>query len=254
MNSTPSESILDENVLFVSVSVPTAVRERLVPLMEECYPNARFVEADSLLDALEVARDGAYVVCLINESLEPDRVKTFCDDLMRMRRSGSSQTVQLCINQVGASEAPEYFNAAITQLWSPDDRACMKKVLSAFSAVRTHAERLASIGKAMDLLLRQLDKTAAERKKGRKKRLARIASGFIDHQMNRYQELSREYVDTLEKLLKNAQPAEDVAITVPEAVLKRALPELKEDGYKGVSDRVSEWMTGRFGKKKGDAD
>ncbi|WKZ56844.1 MAG: hypothetical protein QY326_08930 [Bdellovibrionota bacterium] len=237
----------DGSVMFITVMMPSKAREGLLPRIAECYPKSEFVEAGSLLDALEQSRENDYVVCMIPDAVTLDDFEAFKRDLCHVRRAGSFQIVQVCQNDIGVKELPSAFDAGITYAWTVDDRHRLERILATFSILKDSAERIEALSKALELMLRHIDKTAAARKQGRKKRLASPMSGYIDHQVAHHQDLRNDYLETLEQGVAKAKPAKAVRVAVPAKLLKRALPELEPDGYKGVSDRVSESVSDRFG-------
>jgi hypothetical protein len=66
------------------------------------------------------------------------------------------------------------------------------------------------------------------------------------------EKVMQSYFESLEKRTGEAQPRTVDRLNVPAEVLKRALPNLTKDGYKGVSHRVWELLAQKYGVKIGE--
>lgn len=122
--------------------------------------------------------------------------------------------------------------------------APLEKRLSEWEEVK---EKFIDVHDAVQLLIREVDCVARDRKRGAGTNFNTIAPDFLEMMSEMSNDLKDRYYSELMTATKEIEPEGFNKLEVSEDILKRELPRLTKDSYSGVSRRVWTMLSKRFG-------
>jgi hypothetical protein len=108
-------------------------------------------------------------------------------------------------------------------------------------------ERCLDMTETVRAALRTVDTAAKHLKRGRFKRVDQVLKTFIRGSTKLDESVMESYLKALQLQSDEAQPFKNLHLKVSES-WKERLPEMEDDGYKGVSNRTWERLRKRWGK------
>ena len=198
----------------------------------------------SPLKAVKSHDEEEYQICFISEAFPTEDLGPFFDDIRAMNRDLGCiyvqvrETIEPGTDRTQLKELGVDFivSRAGTQRDKEGIADCISEKLGNDEIKR----RVLDVSSAMDVLLRQLDIAAENKKRGRADhmQLDKLAMDFIEMQTQFDQEVLQRYFQTLTKKAESAEPSIASALDVPKEILEKDLPKLSKHGYKGASHRV----------------
>lgn len=222
-------------------------------LTQALWPEIQFKTADytnSLVTAFQMLIDSNYNICFIHASFEKDLDSFFRD----MRRLGRDKTCVFV--QTWDKLAPNFdkswaietgFTTVISKSITPEERKILRELLRIEFHHQEVTRKIKDVGEAVQFVVKELDRVARERQRGREERFDTIIRNFVAMLTEFDEEVLSEYFRILEEHASNAPSFESKKVKIPPTVLARKLPYLYEDKYCGRSLRVWESLLKRFG-------
>lgn len=236
------------NALFVDSS-----KEGIFTLQQGLLPELQFSTSHgtcSLEEAFSRHVSFPYQVCFVSSTLGED-ILTFIKDIQILGRDSSCVFIQVTDQELGVSpQVPYGFKTIISRKTTLEDKEAIYKALNFIPREIEVKRKSLDLQQAAILLLREIDREAQQRKRGRAAPLNKLAQGLISSYTQSDPELLQNYYNALIELTQQAVPAEPSALVLPEGILDRDLPGLGSDGYSGVSHRVWEMLLDKFGESK----
>ena len=140
------------------------------------------------------------------------------------------------------------FGATIRRQPTDSDKITLRELLTGFLEERELVRKCVDVVSAVKLILKEVDRVALDRKRGVDRQFSRnIVSAYMSEQVDFHQQVFDDFFKALDKYSAEAVPDKHVAVVVPNEVVKLGLPELDENGYQGVSQRVFGMLKEKFG-------
>ena len=210
--------------------------------------------AATLPDALQLHINEHYDLCFLNDELPQQHLETFIKDYGKLERGESCVFAQLR-DSVGSdfnrtSLRPIGFTTVVSRQIDQADKVALEYALQLRGRYVEVQRRVANVEKAVEVLIKEIDRLSKQKQRGKQGILKAIASRFIAEQTSYDQEILQRYYTELIEKTANISAPKATKISVPEEVLKHQLPGLKKDGYDGASDRVWDKLVKAFGLKR----
>ena len=212
--------------------------------------------ANSVRRAILSQSDESYNVCFISDVFTDEEVEMFFADIVKLGR----QNACLFVKVVGeldpdfdrASLREKGFTTVITNKGTHNDKESLNEVFQEFLAESEVERKVRNVDDVMSLLVREIDKVAKDRKRGIDRKFNTISIDYIAEETTFHEDVLMEYFTALGN--KTQQTPEKLynRLAVPENVVSRDLPNLKDGTYTGVSQRVWDKLTAKYGVEEED--
>ena len=207
----------------------------------------------TLFKAVKSLVDEGYDLCLVSDAFPKKELQVFFRDIKeKVQRSGC--VFALVQDKVGAefdrSSLTEFgFQAVVSRKLSFDDMASLTSLLG----VKLHAcevkQRVIDVEKALEMVFRELDQIAADKKRGATNFVNTLAMDFIALQTEFDEEILGRYFEALMSKTESVEkPLLNTKLELPDLVLARNLPKLSRETYSGASRRVWKSLVEMHGK------
>ena len=203
-----------------------------------------FEFTNSILKAVRSHAEVQYEICFISEDFPVEELGPFFEDMKAMNRDLGCVFVQVRENIEPGFDRSSLQDIGIDYVISRDGTQRDKEGIGEQVSIKLGNDeikrRVMDVSSAMDVLLRELDIAAANKKRGRQdsSQLYSLSIDFITMQTNFDEEVLSRYYQTLSKKAEEAEPSIADKLHVPDSILEKELPELSKTGYKGASHRV----------------
>lgn len=228
-------------------------KSAITALTQRLYPEIQFMLVDyahTLPDGFQSLLEKNYHICFIHSSYTAG-LGAFFSDMHRAGKDATCLFVQMWdmlpddFNEAPALEAG--FSTVISQDVTKDDREALKELLRIEMHRQEVTQRVQDVRQAIEFLVKELDRTARERHRGRQKKLDQLIRSFISSQTDFDAEILDDYFRALTEHTEATVPFRSRKLKVPRWVLKRSPPNLSKDTYTGISCRVWLKMLEKFG-------
>ncbi|MBX7138503.1 MAG: hypothetical protein K1X83_11025 [Oligoflexia bacterium] len=226
--------------------------EGLKQALESHYELRSFDTAANVPDLLQLHIENHYDMCLVYDTWPNETVEMFYKDYLKLERNTKCVFAQI------KNQVPEKFDRTslrhlgfTTVVSTAINAHDLTALRLAFREKRqiTVEERIDNVEQAVKLLIKDVDRIASDRKRGRDKSLQGVSAQFISGQTQVDPAVLEAYFDKLAQETESAAPTEHTEIVVPEEVVEKELPGLSKDGYAGASNRVWKKLVKAFGRK-----
>lgn len=226
-------------------------------LLDALQPEFIFDELDfasTILNAIDCFEGVQYAVCFLSDSFPLAELNAFFEDIGSMNRDLN------CVFAQVRESIPAGFDRyslqtigidiVISRAATQQDKAGLQEAITKKSNASEVKERITDMSQALDILLREVDRRAENKKRGRNKKDAGTEpTAFIAMQTNFDEQVMARYYQTLTRKTYIARPSLADTLEVPQQVLERQLPRLTRSGYDGASSRVWEKLQRNHGVK-----
>jgi len=210
--------------------------------------------APNLTELLQLHINEHYDLCFLTDDLPQEHLATFINDYRKLERGESCVFAQLrdkveadfkrtSLNEIG-------FTTVVSRLISQGDVIALQHALHMRGRYAKIQEKIANVEGAIQLLIKEVDKLSAQKRRGRKPLFKTVSGNFISGETKFDETVLTKYYDQLIAQTEKLAPPEATKIVVPEELLKKNLPGMTEDGYVGSSERVWKKLLRSFGLKK----
>ena len=247
-----TENIVDINALIVSSAAEQAVD--FADVLEKVFQSFSAEVATTLHEALDFQSLGKFNACFIADTFSEKEIQSFMQDMRKIGRDKSCVFIQMRNTVPDSFDRKSLHHLGYATVVTPAANTKDKQEMQIALKDALHAgdlrRRAKDIGTATKLVLREIDLTAADRKRGVDRHLPTKSNSFFKSQANFDGVLMDKYYEALEEGTAQATPAKNCSLEVPETVLQKQLPRLEKDRYKGTSRRVWRMLMGKHGKKE----
>jgi len=235
-------------------------------LLNSLAPELTFATSDytnTTLKAIQSHKSTEYQLCLISEDFDLEDVKIFTEDLKKINKDLTCTFVQTRLQiEPGLDREflkPYGIDYIISNLGSQHDKEGLIEIIQTKSQNESVVKRVLDVDVAVRLLLEELDRVYENKKRGRDNnfKVNKISKDFIKMQAAQHDQILEKYYDLLIQKTDGSKPSLAASLEVPQAILKKQLPELSESTYIGASERVwrmLQQMHGKTHKKNDSAD
>lgn len=242
--------------LFVDAD-PRSYEALCRALEPECYFLDRHF-CPSLHEALQFILAHKVHVCFIAMTFDAKSIHVFRADTKKLEHAERAAFV--LVDETAPDEAARSsvksagFETVISRAVDPDDKRLLSDILTPLVKYNEcEAEikkKVLNVRDAIQVLLRELDRVAMDRKHSIDSHFDHLAPDFIAELSEFHDEVLQRYYAMLSEQLKDASVPEGFCnkLTVPEDVLKKRLPALSRDNYSGASRRTWKKLVKLFGQ------
>lgn len=217
-------------------------------------PNITFEtldSCDSFHKALQKNFSETYDVCVVSDDFAVKDISAFISDIKKLEHGKDCIFIQIRKDVHAGSDRTSLTDVGIDSIISRALDESDKEAFEKAMAVRMHMaeiqERVRDLKPAISLMMKEIDDVARDRKRGINRSLSTIAGDLVKMAYDFSDKVMEGYVDTLSEKTKEAAPETASKLEVPDKVLKRNLPKLTEESYKGASSRVWKRLLNKFG-------
>ncbi|MDC0358279.1 hypothetical protein OAO01_05625 [Oligoflexia bacterium] len=241
-------------VLFIGRDIEAASDLTKVYGSDFCFEECDFT--NKLHKAIQSVRDIAYNLCFISDQYSMAETRSFFADYEKLDKDQVCVFVQVRdqlekdFDRTSLSAAG--FTTIISRIGTHADKETLRETLKTLLFQDAIREKKITVEVALDIVLRDLDKVARERKRGRDCKLDKLAVDFIALQTEFNEEVLQKYFNQLAEKTGEAEPQNQHEVKIPTQVLQRQLPNLKSNTYTGASSRVWAKLLKRYGLEEGD--
>ncbi len=217
-------------------------------------PDVQFAASDftaTLRKAVLSHTEDNFEICFISDSFPDEDVSSFINDMKQMGKDKTCLFVKLCASlpeefNRGSLE-PQGFGTVITNKGTAADKQALQSALDNRFYVKEVRKRKVNVDEMMESLLKEIDRAAMDHRRGVHRKMIAIPMDGIEIDTQFDMAVLDSYFESLQKKTEGAAPRTIERLEIPDEVLKRALPELTKDGYKGASQRVWELLSAKYG-------
>lgn len=206
---------------------------------------------DSFHKALQKNFSETYDVCVVSDDFTVKDISAFINDIKKLEHGKDCIFVQLrskieadsdrlALNDVG-------IDSIISRSLDEADKEAFQKALARSMHMAEVQEKVRELTPAINLMVKEIDEVARDRKRGVNRSLSTIAGDLVKMAFEFSDNVIDGYVESLSEQTKNAEPETSSKITVPDKILKKKLPKLTEESYHGQSSRVWKKLLKKFG-------
>ncbi len=241
-------------VLELAVLVIDDSQERAMDLLRSLQPEIQFTASDytvSLRKAVLSHNEENFNVCFISEKFETADLESFFRDMAQMGKKETCFFVRVYEELAEGFQRPSLselgFDTVISRKGAYDDKQTIQQELHKRFFEKQVEKRKLGVDEMMQMVLKEIDRTASDKRRGLDRKMVAIAMDGIELDVDYSDEVLAGYFEALEKRTEGAKPRTIDRLDIPDSVLKRALPNLTKDGYKGNSHRVWELLAQKYG-------
>ena len=243
--------------LLIDGSMTIALEE----LEASLRPEIEFEYLDSVNTvhkAIQYHMDMDFQLCFIGDKFPPGEVTSFFSDFKKLQKGEGCVFVQLR-DQVSASFDQRSlvslgFNAVVSKKGTAEDKKVLDEVLQPFILQVEYQEIKSGLTNIVENLMREIDKVALERKRGKDIPLNSIYADHLRSSSEKFSQLQEDYLEKLVDRVEKAVPFSSPKLEIPETITKKNLPHLSRTTYAGQSHRVFDKLLKMHGKKGSDKD
>lgn len=228
-------------------------------LLRALQPDVQFAASDFTVSLRKGAishSEESFEICFISHSFDQSDLQSFFQDMDKIGRKDTCLFVRIDEEVADdfdrSSAASDGFVTVVSRKGSHADKEALTQALQNRFFVKEESKRKIDVDSMMQMLLKEIDRTASDRRRGVDRKLVAIPMDGIELDVQFSEKVMQSYFESLEKRTGEAQPRTVDRLHVPAEVLKRALPNLTKDGYKGASHRVWELLAQKYGVKIGE--
>ena len=197
---------------------------------------------NSLSELLQHHINQAYDLCIISDGTTLPNVTTFLSDFNKIEHP------EPCVFAQVREEVPVEFDrnslsaygfaTVISRQLDGNDVKALQPLVKTRKRREIIEEKKKTVGIAMNILLAELDRVAADRRRGKDTKLKSFSAGYISQESAFDESILQDYLDSLRDTTEKREAPKAVTIAVPEKLLKKNLPGLSSNNYSGTSHRV----------------
>lgn len=205
----------------------------------------------SLRKAMLSFAEEDYEVCFIFDKFSDDDLRAFFKDLNEVGK------LEKCLVILVRETLPDDFDPAelqkqgfhgvISSRGTHADITTLTSFMKERFLVKEIRRRKFSVKEMVSMLLKDIDRTASDIRRGFSHKLIAIPMDGIEVDVEFNPEILDSYFEQLMVETEGAKPRTIDKLNIPEDVLQRALPGLSKEGYVGASHRVWEFLAERYG-------
>lgn len=234
--------------LFVSTSRLNC--NSMIDALKPEYPCSPVEVVSSLADGFQQHLEQEFRLCFIFQGFETEYSAFFRD----IKAMGRDKTCHFIL--VTESEMFEPISGDLKELGfagqislgvTKSDKHTIWELFEKERQLEVIQERCLDMTETVRAALRTVDTAAKHLKRGRFKRVDQVLKTFIKGSTKLDESVMESYLKALQLQSDEAQPFKNLHLKVPEP-WKERLPEMEDDGYKGVSNRTWERLRKRWGK------
>ena len=236
-------------VIDSSMSALEQLESKLQPEFEFEYIDI----VNNVHKAIQYHIDMDFQLCLIGDKFPPAELNSFFTDYGKLQKENSCIFIQfrerLDLQFDRTLLTKTGFQTIISLQCDADDKAELLKALRPMLLKKEYEEVLTGLPDIVDNLMKEIDKIALEKKRGKDKSLSRIYSEHLKDSADKFTNLHQDYIEKLIKTADGAPPFERTKLKVPDKVIGRKLPNLQPTRYTGQSHRVFDRLRRLHGEK-----
>jgi len=217
-------------------------------------PDVQFAASDftaTLRKAVITHSEDNFEICFVCETFAEEDVTGFFNDMRQMGKDKTCLFVKLCNSLPEefdrASLAPLGFGTVISAKGTAADKEALQSALQNRFHVKEVRQRKVNVDDMMESLLKEIDRAASDHRRGVHRKMIAIPMDGIEIDTEFDMAVLDSYFESLHKKTEGAAPRTIERLEVPDEVLRRALPGLTKEGYKGASQRVWELLSAKYG-------
>ena len=208
---------------------------------------------NSVHKAIQYHMDMDFQLCFIGDKFPTAEVNSFFADYQKLAKKTHCVFVQfrqtLAIDFDRGSLKKIGFDTVISLQGNSEDKAALVNALQAYILQEEYKEVLGGLPDVVENLMKEVDKIALEKKRGKNKSLNTIYSDHLKASAQKFENLHQDYIDKLTQVTDDAEPFTTAELQVPEDVIEKKLPHLRKKGYDGQSHRVFDRLLKLHGDK-----
>lgn len=239
----------------VSVLIVGKDRQGCFELVDRLKPEIVCAGVDvvsSTADAFQLHIQNPYRLCFVYEGFEKD-LPTFFGDIRALGRLETCGFI-LVTKVVSYGDLEEQYRSlgfavSISSRPSTDEKKLIGNLFEAERRVKDVKQKCVDVSEAVKIVLREIDNTAKQRKRGRFKTIDKVLKNYLEQNASFDASILEKYMDALCNESESSIPFKPVYMAISE-VWKKKLPEMTDDGYVGVSNRTWERLRKRWGNER----
>lgn len=234
--------------LFVSTS--RLICNSMIDALKPEYQCSPVEVVSSLAEGFQQHLEQEFRLCFIFHGFESE-YQAFFRDIKAMGRDKTCHFI--IVNEVEkfepiSGELKEIgFAGQISTQVTKGDKHTIWELFERERQVELIKERCIDMNETVRAALRTVDTAAKHLKRGRFKRVDQVLKTFIKGSTKLDDSVMESYLKALQLQSDEATPFKNYFMKVPEP-WKHKLPEMEDDGYKGVSNRTWDRLRKRWGK------
>ncbi len=234
--------------LFVSTSRLTC--NSMIEALKPEYPCSPVLVVNSLAEGFQQHLEQEFRLCFVFEGFESE-YSAFFRDIKAMGRDKTCHFILVTetekFNPISEELKETGFAGWICNQVTKGDKQTVWELFERERQVEVIKERCVDMTETVRAALRTVDTAAKHLKRGRFKRVDQVLKTFIKGSTKLDDSVMESYLKALQLQSDEASPFKNLHMKVPEP-WKQKLPEMEDDGYKGVSNRTWERLRKRWGK------
>lgn len=205
-------------------------------------------------EGLEALINEEYNICLLPEGFSTEAASSLMSDYSKLEKELECDFIQvresLPDNFNRSSLKAQGFASVISRQITNEDVRAIEDTLKHQVRAETIVNKSNNVKENLGLMLADLDRAAADRKRGCEKPLRSVSRDFISSETAFDEKVLKKYFNALSDESSKREPPGPTSISVPAQVLKKRAPHLSSDRYTGVSRRVWEKLLRVYGTLK----
>lgn len=203
-------------------------------------------------EALEALINEEYNICLLPDFTTREESDNLMSDYRKLEKELECDFIEvrefLPDDFDRSSLRKQGFASVISHAITADDIHAIEETLKHQVRAEKIIDKANGVKESLGLLLRDLDRTAADRKRGRETPLRSISSQFISTETAFDEKVLKKYFNALSDQSAAQEAPQADSISVPDNILKKGAPGLSRDRYTGASQRVWKKLIRLYGK------
>ena len=228
-----------------------------VPTLEAALkPEFMFSEIEvtnKLSKAIALLKEQDFDAIYIHDEFERPDLEAFFNDLSQLKGWEKPICVQYK-QKLGASTNRKElrilgFATIISLDCNEEDKKALEQAIVDHFHLKEVEKKTIEVNDTIDLMLKEIDAAAQDIKRGAKPSLNKIPTALVEMNTDFHTDVYEKYFEALTKTSESLEAPSEEALKIPEEILRKNLPHLSEDTYKGVSRRVWKKMMEIHGRK-----
>ena len=203
--------------------------------------------------AIELMREQDFDVIYIHDEFERLDLEAFFNDLTQLKGWEKPLCVQYRDKLSASTNRKELkilgFGTIISCGVDEEDKKALEQAIVDHFHLREVEKKTVEVNDTIDLMLKEIDEAAQDIKRGAKPCLNKIPTALVEMNTGFHTDVFEKYFEALTETSESAEAPSEETLKIPEEILRKNLPHLSEDTYKGVSRRVWKKMLEIHGKK-----
>lgn len=234
--------MLKLNLKALVIDITSATADELEDAYSSEFTFESIESVNTVLKAIQFLMTAEFNICFIGETFAQADVQSFFNDYKKLNKEYGCVFVQarskVDLDFDRSSLQSLGFHTVISKVGDHRDKSALWDAVKIIIERKEHEDTVNSLDTIIDNLTEEIDKVALERKRGAKTRLSTIYANYLRESAGRFKGLADEFYHRLFDTTEECTPFAHTEVNIPDDVLKKNLPHLHKDTYKGQSHRV----------------